>query len=276
MFAEIAAHRPRRRPRNGMVRSSIAYIHFLVLALFVVVMVGPEPLSAHSGSPAVYAAVWKVYHSKYSGTAFAIESSNYNRFMTNAHVIHGLLGGKPISLSQEGNRYSLRFHRLVAISTTYDLAIFETKESTNGNYLKFADSLEKEETGLYAVGYPQKNFRVVEQTDKIAYEDSFSYEFAGNSVGHPEKGHRGLSGAPILNGSDEVVMVNFVANSNLISGVKGEIAKRLMAGDSKTGVICYPTEAPSQCRKRAIRQTAEFGWQGHLAAPRRPIPTWCR
>ena len=258
--------RPRRRPSNGLVRLSIASIHFLVLAIFVVEMRGPESLSAHSGSPAVYSAVWKVYNSTYSGTAFAIESSNYNRFMTNAHVIHGLVGGKPISLSQEGNRYSLRFHRLVAISTTYDLAIFETKESINSNYLKFADSLEKEETGLYAVGYPQRTFGVVEQTDKIAFGDSFSYEFAGNSVGHPEKGHRGFSGGPILNGRDEVVMVAFGFNSNLIGGVKGEVAKRLMAGDSKTGVACRPTETPSQCRKRAITQTAELGWQGHLAA----------
>ena len=96
------------------------------------------------------------WNGKKTGTAFAISD---NRFMTNAHVIKDFIdtGDMSIFLKQTGNAHRLRFHRLVAISTTYDLAIFETKETVD-RWLRFADSFSKWETGLYVVGYPQESF----------------------------------------------------------------------------------------------------------------------
>ena len=237
--------------------------------VFMFSMAVPETLQAQPGSPAVYAAVWSVWNSKKTGTAFAIGD---NRFMTNAHVIKDFIdtGDLSIFLTQKGNSHRLRFHRLVAISTTYDLAIFETKETVE-HWLRFADSFSKKETGLYVVGYPKMSFTMLEQTKPIGYEDPFSYEFAVNSAGFPKEGLGGLSGAPVLNAEDEVVMVYFGDDSNLLSGVKREIVQKLVAGDSDTGVICYftnfmMTERSRQCLQKAIEQTIEMAKQGNPVA----------
>ncbi len=125
---------------------------------------GSDPTRLRPGSPAVHAAVWEVYNSTGTGSAFAIEAPKRNRFVTNAHVIGvGLLKAKsgPITLLQEGNKDSPRFHRLVAISTTYDLAVFETDKPVR-HHLRISGSFDKDKAeDLYVVGYPHGSFTVL-------------------------------------------------------------------------------------------------------------------
>ena len=256
-------------PFRGLREKSPRLLVAACLSFFMLFVAGPETPEAQPGSPAVYSAVWSVWNGKKRGTAFAIGD---NRFMTNAHVMKDFIdsGVLSIFLSQRGNPHRLRFHRLVAISTTYDLAVFETKETVD-HWLRFADSFSKWQTGLYVVGYPKKSFTVLEQTKPVGYEDPFSYEFEVNSAGFPKEGLGGLSGAPVLNAEDEVVMVIFGGDSNLLSGVKLEIARKLVSGDRDTGIICYfaiftMKERTSQCLQKAIKQTMEMAKQGNIVA----------
>ena len=229
---------------------------------------GLGPLRAQPGSPAVYAAVWQVYNATASGTAFAIGSPKRNRFVTNAHVIVDLFKAKggEISLLQKGSKYALTFHRLVAVSTTYDLAVFETKKSVR-HRLRFAEAFDKDKAeNLYVVGYPESSFAVLRQTANIAYEDGFSYTFAVNSMGHPKHGFKGLSGGPVLNARGEVVMVQHWADGNLLSGIKGGLARRLAAGDERVGVVCSVRERARRCLARAIERTTLSGLRHDSAA----------
>ena len=255
---------------NGLREKPPRLLVAVCFLVFMFSLVGPETPEARPGYDAVYAAVWSVWNGKKTGTAFAIGD---NRFMTNAHVIKDFIdtGDLSIFLSQKGNPHRLRFKRLVALSTTYDLAVFETKETVD-HWLRFADSFSKKETGLYVVGYPKMSFTVLEQTKPIGYEDPFSYEFAVNSAGFPKEGLGGLSGAPVLNAEDEVVMV-FLGDdpndSSLLRGVKREIVQKLVAGDRDIGVICSFTDFPdhsSRCFQRAIEQTIEMAKQGNPVA----------
>lgn len=241
---------------------------FALLSGFALVAVGLDPLRAQPGSPAVYAAVWQVYNATGSGTAFAIGSPKRNRFVTNAHVIVDLFKAKggEISLWKKGSKYALTFHRLVAISTTYDLAVFETKEPVL-HRLRFAEAFDKDKAeNLYVVGYPGNTFAILRQTAKIAYEDGFSYEFAVNRKGHPKRGLKGISGGPVLNARGEVVMLAYSVNDNLLSGIKGELARRLAAGDAQVGVVCSVRERARRCLAKAIERTTISGLQGDVAA----------
>ena len=76
-------------------------------------------------------AVWQIVNKKrtYTGTAFAIRERH---FLTNAHVIEGFVDhdSKQIILRQQGNALELTVnYRLVALSLTYDLALFTTREA---------------------------------------------------------------------------------------------------------------------------------------------------
>ena len=76
-------------------------------------------------------AVWQIVNKKrtYTGTAFAIRERH---FLTNAHVIEGFVDhdSKQIVLRQQGNALELTVnYRRVALSLTYDLALFTTREA---------------------------------------------------------------------------------------------------------------------------------------------------
>ena len=76
-------------------------------------------------------AVWQIVNKKrtYTGTAFAIRERH---FLTNAHVIEGFVDhdSKQIVLRQQGNALELTVnYRRVALSLTYDLALFTTRRS---------------------------------------------------------------------------------------------------------------------------------------------------
>ena len=99
-----------------------------VLLLVSVLAYGPPHAAAESMADL---AVWQIVNKKrtYTGTAFAIGERH---FLTNAHVIEGFVDhdSKQIVLRQQGNALELtvNYHR-VALSLTYDLALFTTREA---------------------------------------------------------------------------------------------------------------------------------------------------
>lgn len=146
-------------------------------------------------------AIWKVYQEgKSMATAFAI---GVNRFVTNAHVVKTFVHRRSgeIRLVQKGSTAKLTWGRLLAVSMTYDLALFETKENVK-DYLTIAKSFSwEQENDLYAIGYPAGSYKRVDQFNKIVYNDGSSYAIPMNKlVGY------GFSGSPVIRG-DEVVAV---------------------------------------------------------------------
>ncbi len=61
-------------------------------------------------------------------------------------------------------------------------------------------------------------------------------------------------------------MVVYLSNDNLLSGIKGELARRLAAGEERIGVVCSIPESARDCLARAIQRTTAKGLRGDIAA----------
>ena len=158
----------------------------VTLSAFLLFLVAFQSPFEASGSPLLqvekaHHAVWEVnnYNMKSEdlcgekrhsrGTAFAISP---NIFVTDFHVLSGFLSRcsdiEGISLRQENNSVRLKVRRILAVSATYDLALFEIKGNVE-NYLNFAEvfSLERERQPLSVVGYLKHSVNRVRQVEEI-------------------------------------------------------------------------------------------------------------
>ncbi len=174
---------------------------------------------------------------KYSpsrGTAFAISS---NTFISNFHVFRNLVYGgaslNGISLVQENNPTQLKVNRVLSVSATYDLVLFEIKGSVE-NYLNLAKSSSLSENHqLLVLGYLKGEVTEVQKSGNVIYEDALSYGF---------QSHRGslsgMSGGPVLNESGEVVGVSHgnAKSAPYVYVVKTKNVHSFISGD--LGIEC--------------------------------------
>ena len=227
---------------------------------------GPNPISSIDEA---HKAVWKIQnfapgvrfgsgkgHS--TGTTFAI-SERY--FVTNFHVWNDLVNRnqalEKIHLMQRGHSRALKVHKLLAVSGTYDIALFETKGSVE-KYLGLAKDprLEKAQP-LSALGYPEGVLAHVGQMwGTHYYEDAWVYGF-GN---YHYTGFGGMSGGPVLNGRGEAIGMEAQSDANVTYAIKLEYLHKLLS--SKIGVVCSRPFRPGRCirdGKEKVKRGAATG-----------------
>ena len=127
----------------------------------------PETLEAE-------ASIWKIITSLLVEQVFFISPK---LFVTNFHVLEGLLKNEgtleEIRLSQEGNPNTLSIKQVLAVSALYDLALIETKE-TSQHYLTLSKTEAEADEDLFIASYLHGIFTRIKNTGKINYEnDSF-------------------------------------------------------------------------------------------------------
>ena len=181
-------------------------------------------------------AVWKIQNigKGFRGTAFAI---GRKYFLAAFHTWNGLLKkGRTlgdIHLVQEGNGSTLTVSRLLAVSGTYDIALFEIKGSVE-KYLGLAKGsrLEKSQP-LSALGYPEGTLAHVGQMwGTRYYENAWLYGF-GN---YHYTGFGGMSGGPVLNGRGEAIGMQAQSDANVTFAIKLDYLHKLLS--SKIGIAC--------------------------------------
>ena len=221
---------------------------------------GPNPISSIDEA---HKAVWKIQNGKpgddswtSSGTAFAI-GDRY--FVTNFHVWNDLLNRsqaiEKIHLLQRGHRRTLRVHKLLAVSGTYDLALFEIKGSVE-KYLGLAkDSRLEKSQPFSALGYPEGSLAHVGQMwGTRYYEDAWLYGF-GN---YHYTGFGGMSGGPVLNGRGEAIGMQAQSDANVTFAIKLEYLNKLLS--SKIGIACSRPFKPGLClREGKVKVKSEAG-----------------
>ena len=236
--------------------------HHLLLVLSLTVLASTAPLQAPAsdGARSVHPAVWKIRNEAHTSvaTAFAVAP---NRFVTNAHVVGDLLdlGFGEMLLTQEGNPEPLIVERVLALSVTFDLAHLETREDV-AHHLELAGDVSRCHSDWLTVhGYPRGSSRVLEQTERITYEDGLSFGLSLNGEGFP-----GLSGAPALDPEGKVALVVHYSNANFILGVKPKNVEAFVAG--RTGVACGPRGSVGDCIAMAIGHAERLAETGNALA----------
>ena len=202
-------------------------------------------------------AIWKIHQEgEFMATAFAIGN---NRFITNAQLIRTLAyrGNGEIRLIQEGSDVKLRWSKLLAISMTYNLALFETTESAR-DYLTIANTFSwEQESDLYAMGYQEGSLQNLDKVGEIIYNDDLSYAIPMSRV----LGH-GFGGSPIISGR-EVVAVTAMTDENIgyavtLENLKGLLGEEL--GKPRLGVSCSHLSM-RLCIDRGIEETRRLAIQ---------------
>ena len=173
-----------------------------------------------------------------------------------------------INLKQDGEQEILEFSRVLALSITYDLAIFETTKSA-GPHIELAQSFSTEDFH-YIAGYPEGALRRLDLAARIRHSDSLSYLFALN--GESLSGHTflgGLSGSPMLNEYGKFVALVHFTNRNLAWGIRREHIEDLLdlvrhrRGD--IGVLCSGASL-TKCFNRALDKTRSLAKHGQAVA----------
>ena len=228
--------------RSGAYRRRVTSMAWNILALAAMFLLASSATAQETPS-SVSSSVWKIYYTKneaYSATAVAVGG---NRFITNAHFFTAFVGldTRNIALKQQGEREVIGFRRVLALSMTYDLAIFETKKNVDW-YLHLASRFSKDEF-LYVLGYPEGSLRRLDLAARVTYEDSLSFLMAldGESLsGETYLG--GLSGSPVVNEKRHFVALIHNTNRNLAYGIHGKHIEALMNlvryGKGSIGVLC--------------------------------------
>ena len=210
-----------------------------------------------SSAERVHRAVWKLENvgKGYRGTAFAI---GRKYFLATFHTWNGLLKeGRnlgDIHLVQDGNGRTLTVSRLLAVSATYDLALFEINGSVK-TYLGVAKgfALGRGER-LFALGYRDGSlFKAVPKSRGGSYyQDDWVFGFAAN---HADL--RGMSGGPLLNARGKVVGLQATADANMLYGVRSRHLHGLLT--YRVGILCPRPREPESCLhagKRYVKRMA--------------------
>ena len=208
---------------------------------------------AHStaGSGLDYPGVWRIQNQQRNvkATAFAVES---DKFITAAHVLKDFLDKNTKKMFLWKGNKAILVTRILRISTTYDLALVQTEEEVN-HHIHLSDEFNRNSIEHYAVGYPGGEFRAIEQTVKVTFENDASYLFAMNWGGLV-----GMSGSPVLNERGEFVSVAHSAIDNMVFGVKGEIIALFIDGQDSVGVTCSQPHSLQKCFKQAVKKTRDM------------------
>ena len=209
-------------------------------------------------------AVWKIQNigKGFRGTAFAI---GRKYFLAAFHTWNGLLKkGRTlgdIHLVQEGNGSTLTVSRLLAVSATYDLALFETRESVE-DYLGLAEgfSLKRGER-LFGLGYRRGSFfkAVPKRKGGSYYQDVWVFGFAAN---HADL--RGMSGGPLLNARGKVIGLQATADANMLYGVKSKYLHGLLT--YRVGILCPQPREPGSCLRAGKRNAGRMARAGNAVA----------
>ena len=231
---------PTIRARSGAYRRRVTSMVRNILDLAAMFLLASS-VTAQETPSSVSSSVWKIYYTKneaYSATAVAIGG---NRFITNAHFFTAFVGldTRYIALKKQGEREVIGFRRVLALSMTYDLAIFETKKNVD-SYLHLASRFSKDEF-IYVLGYPEGSLRRLNLAARVTYEDSLSFLLAldGESLSG-ETFLGGLSGSPVVNEKG-----NFVALIHATTSVPTIIRTKSTGWSFRDSISC------SWCRKTA-------------------------
>ena len=162
------------------------------------------------------------------------------------------------TLLQDGNPVQLKVKQVLAVNVAHDLALLETGQRVD-DYLRFIDedALGPGEQ-LFVMGYLD-GFTRQAVPDGMVYEDIFSFAVATD---FPDLS--GMSGSPILNASGRVVGVGYVAEHNVLYGVKTSYAKAFVAGES--GTACSRHASLQSCLLAGARQVEDMAAGGDLRA----------
>ena len=217
---------------------------FFALLLFLG-LYGPAQAYAQ-GSSSIASAVWQIEDDSTSGTAFAIKP---NRYITTAHMIKSFVDkdSGQIRLRRKGDKTYLRMKRVLLLSTTYDLALIETKQAVE-YYLTIARRFSREEGNLRMIARPKGAFQIARQEEEITYEDGFSYEIPMN-----RNIIDGYSGSPVLNARGKVVAVLISSSHNMARVVRLGLLKQFVA--MEIGVKCFDLSFMRPCLQRAMKRT---------------------
>ena len=243
---------------RGQLRRSLAGA-FLLLLVSTLAYSPPQAMAAESTADLT---VWQVVNEKrkYTGTAFAIGKRH---FITSAHVIEDFIkqDSKQLVLTQRGNATELTVnYNYVAMSMTYDLAVFSTREEVE-HVLRFASpSSGIRRTGLRIIGYPEGRFAVTQQAEGTIYEDALSYSVP---LDRPIVG--GFSGSPMLDDDDRVVGVFHSAAGNMADVVKLRHVHDFLDGKLQW-TACRDHPSQKRCRKASIAATERAAEAGDVLA----------
>ena len=232
------------------------------LLLLVASVVTTSPLPANATESPAHLSVWRVINKKrsYSGTAFAVRERH---FLTNAHVIQGFIehDSRHIVLTQRGNTAELTVNfRHAALSLTYDLALFTTREEVEHVLELESRSTPVHGARLRIIGYPETRFAVAEQAEGTLFEDALSYRVP---MDRPIAG--GFSGAPMLNDGDRVVGVFHSAAGNMAAAVRPEHVHDFLEGKLQW-TACRDYASPDACLEAAIEATTRAAEAGDVLA----------
>ncbi len=185
--------------------------------------------------------------------------------LTNAHAVRTMLAGREaarIFLSRKGRPRRMRAKRLVAVSVTYDLALFELEGATP-HYLTIADG--SADNNLQLVGYPAGSFLVTRQLARLVYQGPYYHV-----VPFDRYLVAGMSGGPIFDAGNVVVALFSFSEANLGYGIQARYLKRFISRNREAfeaGVTCGQRELPGRCHRRGIYQAKKLAYQkGHVLA----------
>ena len=201
--------------------------------------------------------VWRMHNFIHTGTAFSIGP---NLFVTNFHVLHGLLKKdnlKSIILDQKASFSFLKVKRIVAVSAPYDLAFFETEQNVT-SYLSIAENLPQPNEELSILGYPMGWLKEMKNTGKLI-DNGYHYDV---SINHSYLS--GSSGSPVLDKEGQVVGVVFRATDNSSAVIKSKHLKGLIAG--KIGLNCSDFINLTMCLKKEIENLKQIAGEGNAPA----------
>lgn len=161
------------------------------------------PTAVKNAWPAIWAVESPLSKGTFVGTGFFVSPK---LFITNFHVVEeALIENKfeSISLRQKQNPENIKKPvRVLAVSINPDLALLKIEKETD-LYLDIrTSSLDKEEK-LFMVGYPEREFRIMETIGSIR---KIPYKLAIHINNH---GFKGGSGSPLLDSHANVVGVVF-------------------------------------------------------------------
>ena len=196
-------------------------------------------------------------YSPHRGSAFAISP---NTFLTSFHffrnIVYGSTSLNDLALIQEHNSTVLKVNRLLSVSATYDLVLFEIKGSVE-NHLNLAEYFSVNDSHqLSLLGYLDGAAAEVQSVQEINYEDPLSYGFPTD-----RSNLSGISGGPTLNERGEVVGVAYIAPKPLpyIYIIKTEHIQKFMAGS--LGLECSSLDL-KPCILRGIDRAEDLAQKG--------------